>query len=402
MRRGTRSAPVRHVLGRLALPRCLALLTSLALAACSGPILANPPLDRAGPASPTPVPSRPADPVALAFPRDDGPHDRLTEWWYDTGHLAATDGRRFGFEVVFFRAERGALPVSWASHVALTDESGGTFRYAQRSAFGAAVDRSPRTDGLPAGFDLLLGAGPTGPTGTASPYWRMVGGGGRDRIEIALSPAEATTADGGFGLALDLVADRPPVLHDDDGWVDFGPGGGSYYASRPRLAASGTLVVDGSPVTVTGSAWFDHQWGDFISVGGGWDWYAVNLDDGTDLTLSVVRGFDGATVFSYGTLVRPDGGVARLPASAFTVTATGTWQSAATGAAYPAGWRVELPGERLVITLDPTVTGQELDTRATTGVVYWEGSQRVAATRDGSPLGGQAYVELTGYAPAGS
>ncbi|HEY6013565.1 MAG TPA: lipocalin family protein, partial [Candidatus Limnocylindrales bacterium] len=205
----------------------------------------------------------------------------------------------------------------------------------------------------------------------------------------------------GLGLDLALRATKPAALHGDGGWIDFGPAGGSYYYSRTSMTASGTLLLDGTPLAVTGSAWFDHQWGDFISVGGGgWDWFAVNLDDGTDLTLSLVRDADGTYPLIYGTVVAPDGTVVHLDRHAFTVTTTGHWTSPATGATYPAGWAVDVPGLGLAVELAPTVADQELDTRATTGVVYWEGSQRVTATRHGVGLGGEAYVELTGYAPS--
>jgi len=151
-------------------------------------------------------------------------------------------------------------------------------------------------------------------------------------------------------------------------------------------------------LSVDGTAWFDHQWGDFISVGGGgWDWFAVNLDDGTDLTVSLVRAGDGSYPLMYGTLVAPDGTTRHLDRDAFSVEVTETWTSPATGAAYPAAWTIRLPEDGLDIRLRPTVAQQELDTRRTTGVVYWEGSQVVSATRDGIPLEGEAYVELTGY-----
>jgi predicted secreted hydrolase len=152
---------------------------------------------------------------------------------------------------------------------------------------------------------------------------------------------------------------------------------------------------------VEGIAWFDHQWGDFIAVGGGgWDWFAINLDDGTDLSFSLVRAGDGTYPLVYGTAIEPGGRVRHLERSEFSVTSTATWQSPRTGATYPAGWRVEIPGDQLSIDLRPTVADQELDTRATTGVVYWEGSQVVTARRAGRDVGGQAYVELTGYGPS--
>jgi predicted secreted hydrolase len=169
------------------------------------------------------------------------------------------------------------------------------------------------------------------------------------------------------------------------------------------MVTTGTLAVDGHTLAVEGSAWFDHQWGDFISVGGGgWDWFAVNLDDGTDLTISLVRAADGTYPLVYGTLVDADGTSRHLDAADLTVEPEidRTWTSARTGATYPAGWTVRVAGEGLVVNLRPTVADQELDTRATTGVIYWEGSQIVTGTRNGVPLTGEGYVEQTGYARA--
>jgi predicted secreted hydrolase len=346
-----------------------------------------------------------ADPLPVELPRDDGPHDRLTEWWYYTGHLRATTGERLGFEYVIFRAERGTFPTTWASHLAITDEAGDRFHYGQRLEVGPGVDRSPRgADGTPTGFDLsLTGLGPSDPATFDRPPWSMAGSDGVDRLAATMAPDEATLAGapGGLALTLDLRATKPPALHDTDGWIDFGPAGGSYYYSRTAMDATGTVVLDGRELEVDGTAWFDHQWGDFISVGGGgWDWFAVNLADGTDITLSLVRDADGSYPLIYGTLVDANATVRHLDRDAFTVRVTDEWTSPATGATYPAGWEVMIPGEGLEIGLTPTVAAQELDTRATTGVIYWEGSQDVRATRDGQPVAGEGYVELTGYAPS--
>ncbi len=391
-----------NVRSRLAALLVVALLAG-ACSATGSPILANPTAPRPSVAAPSARPSHPADPIPIELPRDDGPHDRLTEWWYYTGHLQAADGTRFGFEDVIFRAERGAFPTSWVSHIAVTDETGGRFLYSQRLETGPQVDRSPRAaDGAPAGFDLALAGDPTMAAAAGAPTaWSMSGGAGADHLAATLTPDEAAQAGspGGLGLDLQLHATKPPVLHGDNGWIDFGPAGGSYYYSRTSMTASGTLTLDGAPLAVSGSAWFDHQWGDFISVGGGgWDWFAVNLGDGTDLTLSLVRDADGTYPLIYGTVVAADGTVSHLDREAFSVEVTRHWTSPTTGATYPAAWTVAIPRLRLEIALTPTVAAQELDTRATTGVVYWEGSQRVDATRGGVRLGGEAYVELTGYA----
>ncbi|MEX2010862.1 MAG: lipocalin family protein [Chloroflexota bacterium] len=365
---------------------CLAL--AALLAGCGGgPILANPPAQRTVPTPPPKAsPVVVADPQPVEFPRDDAPHDRLTEWWYYTGHLRDAVGRNWGFEFVIFRAERGRFPVTWASHLALTDEAGGRFTYAQRSEIGPQVDRSPAD-----GFDFTLAGG--GPT-----PWAMRGHDGVDQLNAQAEASETAGDPASVGLHLALQAETGPALHDGDGWIDFGAAGSSYYYSRTRMAATGTLEVDGDTLDVTGMAWFDHQWGDFIALGaGGWDWFAVNLEDGTDLMLSLIRDRDGSYPLVYGMLVEPDGGFRHLPREGFSVEVTARWTSPETGAEYPAGWRIELPGEALAIDLAPTVAHQELDTRPTTGVVYWEGSQVVRATRNGQPLGGEAYVELTGY-----
>ncbi len=399
---------------RLLPRRFLLVLAAFAvvLSACGGPVFANPPAARP-PATPAPAATpRPVDPQPVVLPRDDGPHDRLTEWWYYTGHLAAGDGRRFGFEYVVFRAERGGFPVTWASHLALTDETGGRFHYAQRSEIGPQVDRSPRAAGgtgaaagtgaEPSGFAFTVsGFDIANPTVLPGTPWSMAGSLGTDTLTASASGKEVFGDPvAAFGLDLSLAQRKPPVLHDRDGYIDFGVAGGSYYYSRTAMDAAGSITLGDETLKVAGDAWFDHQWGDFISVGaGGWDWFAINLDDGTDLTLSLVRAADGSYPLVYGTLVDAAGATRHLGAGDFTVTPTATWTSPATGAEYPAGWTVAIPGEELEIRLSPTVPQQELDTRATTGVVYWEGSQRVTATRAGSPLGGEGYVELTGYPP---
>ena len=384
-------------------PRLLALgmLVAIVVGACSGPVFANPPAARPVVTPPPTAEPRPADPQPVELPRDDGPHDRLTEWWYYTGHLRADDGTRLGFEYVVFRAERGGFPVTWASHLALTDETGDRFHYAQRTEIGPQADGSPRdASGDPTGFAFrIAGLDVTGVTRPGSTPWTMSGSLGEDRLAAA---ATATEVGGdpidGFGLELELATRKAPALHDTDGYIDFGVAGGSYYYSRTSMTASGSVTLGDRTLAVEGDAWFDHQWGDFISVGGGgWDWFAVNLEDGTDLTVSLVRAADGTYPLVYGTLVASDGTTRHLDPEAFGVEVTDSWTSAATGAVYPAGWTITLPGDGLDIRLRPAVAQQELDTRATTGVVYWEGSQVVSATRGGRPLGGEAYVELTGY-----
>jgi predicted secreted hydrolase len=285
--------------------------------------------------------------------------------------------------------------------LAVTDETGGRFHYAQRAEIGPQVDRSPRdTAGEPAGFAFVVTgldlANPIVPPGTP---WTMAGSLGTDALAAAATGDEVRGDPvSTVGLDLRLTEVKPPALHDRDGYIHFGAAGGSYYYSRTAMDAVGSVALGDRTLAVTGDAWFDHQWGDFISVGGGgWDWFAVNLDDGTDVTVSLVRAADGSYPLVYGTVVDAAGRTRHLGAADLAWEVTDEWTSPATGATYPAGWTLRIPADDLEIRLAPTVPQQELDTRATTGVVYWEGSQRVTATRAGVPLGGQAYVELTGY-----
>ena len=331
------------------------------------------------------------------------------EWWYYTGHLRGSDEatgaeRRFGFEFVVFRAERGTFPTAWASQLAITDETGRRFHYAQRFEVGDGVDRSQRTDdGTPSGLDLVLtGLDPTNPATFERPPWQIDASNGTDHLRVTFAREEAA-ATGVPALALELamVSRKRAALHDNDGWIDFGAAGGSYYYSRTSMDASGSLTLGDAALQVVGDAWFDHQWGDYISIGGGgWDWFAINLDDGTDLTLWKIRDADGSYPMALGTLVDRRGSTRHLDRDDFVVSATGRWRSPKTGADYPAGWTITLPGDDLTIDLEPTVADQELDTSPTIGVVYWEGSQKVSARRGSDVLGGEAYVELTGYAPA--
>jgi predicted secreted hydrolase len=386
-------------------------IAAVLVAGCTssgGPILANPAAPRPSIPLPTPGPVAPNDPLPIVLPRDDGPHDRLMEWWYYTGHLGGVAGsgtqQRFGFEFVAFRAERGTFPTAWASHLAITDETAQRFHYAQRFEVGDGVDRSPRTEaGRTSGLDLVLtGLDPTNPATFERPPWQISGSNGTDHLQATLAPEEAGAA-GASAMSLDLAmtSRKRVALHDNDGWIDFGAAGGSYYYSRTSMDASGSLTLGDAMFRVFGDAWFDHQWGDYISIGGGgWDWFAINLDDGTDLTLWKIRDADGSYPMQLGTMVDRRGSSRHLDRDDFSISATGRWRSPRTGADYPAGWSVSIPGEDLTIDLEPTVADQELDTSPTIGVVYWEGSQTVRARRGNDVLGGEAYVELTGYGPA--
>ncbi len=313
-------------------------------------------------------------PIPVEFPRDDGAHSAYIEWWYYTGHLFTETGDRYGFEFVVFKGERTDEIVGYASHFAITDNPRGRFVYHERIA---PVDPESVASNNPGSFNLQLGD------------WRMWGSNGDDRL-VASMP--------GYAMALRLEPTKAPALHDGDGYIDYGSGEASYYYSRTRLNVAGSFAVDGVTVPVTGEAWMDHQWGDFNTFEqGGWDWYSMQLSDGSDLMLYVITSKDGTQTIIDGSLVAPDGSLTVLNGDDFTVTPTGTWTSPETAITYPSGWTITIPNEYLTLEIAPAMPDQELDTTASTGVIYWEGEVTVEGDRGGAPLSGLGYVELTGY-----
>jgi predicted secreted hydrolase len=178
------------------------------------------------------------------------------------------------------------------------------------------------------------------------------------------------------------------------------PGYASLYYSFPRLATEGTLTVDGAPRPVAGTSWMDKELGSsqLAPEQKGWDWWSLRLADGRDLMLYVLRRADGSADWRNGTLVAADGGVMLLAPDAWSVEATGTWRSPETGATYPSGWRVRVPGAGVDVAVAPLARGAENVSRLLEGLSYWEGP--VALTAAGRPAG-EGYVELTGYGPAG-
>ncbi len=335
-------------------------------------------------------------PRPLEFPRDHGPHPEFrTEWWYYTGNLRAADGRAFGFQLTFFRTALAPdAPVrasAWATrqvylgHFALTDVRGGRFRAwsrAGREALGLAGAR-------------------------AAPYrvwvdtWTAEADGGGALRPGAEAPAvRLRAAEDGAAIDLALEPGKPAVLQGDAGLSRKGPepGNASFYYSLTRMPARGAVQLGPDRVAVEGEAWMDHEWStSALSPDlAGWDWFALQLDDGRDLMLYRLRRRDGgASPFSAGTLVEPDGRSRALAAGDVSVEALGHWTSPRTGTTYPAGWRVSWPAGDLVVDLAPRLADQELDV----GLRYWEGAVTARGTARGRPVGGHGYVELVGYAP---
>ncbi len=327
----------------------------------------------------------------LTFPRDHGAHPAYrVEWWYYTGNLEAANGGRYGYQLTFFRVgidPEPENPSRWAvrdlhmAHLAITDVGRGRHRVAER------LNRA--------------GVGWAGASSDTLRVWNedwraeLDGDGATHRLRAA-------SDDGAIALDLRLLAGAPPVLHGDDGFSQKGsaPGNASHYYSLTRLPTDGTVSVDGETIAVGGLSWMDHEFGSsFLEPSqAGWNWFSIQLDDGTDLMVYTMRRLDGTPdPRSSGTVVGP-AAIVRLTADDYQLVPGRVWASPTSGAAYPVGWRLDIPSLELQLDAAAAVDAQELHTDRSTRVTYWEGVIDVTGTRAGEPVAGSGYLEMTGYA----
>lgn len=331
--------------------------------------------------------SRAQVPRDFRFPDDHGPHPTYRhEWWYFTGNLRSPEGRRFGYQLTFFRFALSPDPVDresrWAAnqaymaHFAVTDVEGGRFHHFERTGRGALG---------------IAGA-------AARPFRAWLDGWSAQGGSASTLPIRLQAREGGVAIDLLLDTDRPVVLQGDRGLSRKGPspGNASYYYSMTRLATRGTVRVEGRSFPVAGNSWMDREWGTSALEQGqaGWDWFALQLSGGRDLIFYRLRREDDTTDrFSAGTLVLPDGSSRPLSADDVRIETLASWKSPESGARYPSRWRLLVPSESLELEVVPLLADQELRTT----VRYWEGAVGVRGTSRGAKLEGEGYVELTGY-----
>ena len=322
------------------------------------------------------------------FPRDHHVHREFkTEWWYFTGNLLDADGRRFGYELTFFRhgiqpaaerdpnASRFIVDDLKFAHFAITDIAARQFHFGEKRSRGAFGE---------AGFNDA------------------------NRLAWIENWSLIATSNDGFDLAaatdfgmlrLHLHPTRPPVIHGENGVSVKAAGGSSasHYYSIPRLETSGEIIVNGKTRPVRGETWFDHEWSSSQLGKGevGWDWVCLQWDDGSALMLYRMRLANGGVEpSSSGTWIAPDGSATHLRSTDFEMAPTSFWKSKANGAQYPVGWRIALPAQHAEFTIQATLQDQELKLGA---ITYWEGAIDASGTRDGKPIRGRGYLELTGY-----
>jgi predicted secreted hydrolase len=318
----------------------------------------------------------------LTFPADHGAHPELrTEWWYITGHAHAGE-RSFGFQVTFFRTRvdatqgmqsRFAARQLLFAHAAITDVAGAKLWHDQRIARQ--------------GFGIAEAA--QGEARLRLRDWSLVREDGRWH---AVLPAS------GFALDLQCTATQPVLLQGRQGLSRKGPEAAqaSYYYSEPQLAVRGRLSLQGRDFEVTGRAWMDHEWSEALMHPDavGWDWIGMNLFDGSALTAFRLRRADGSTLWDGGSF-RSAGGVLYVASPGETAFSPRRyWTSPASNARYPVEWLVRTPAD--IYTVRAVIPNQELDSRASTGAIYWEGLSDLFDSN--GRLVGKGYLEMTGYA----
>ena len=317
----------------------------------------------------------------MRFPHDAGSHPEFrSEWWYITGWLQDPGGNRFGIQLTFFRNRPRVAesnPSAFAprqllfAHAAIADPRHGRLRHDQRAARE--------------GFGLAGAALDT--TSVWIDDWSLKLVDGRYAASIAARD---------FDFRLRFAPEQPVLLQGREGFSSKGRNieNASYYYSQPHLAVSGTVAVEGRNTEVAGTAWLDHEWSSaaLASEASGWDWIGINLDDGGALMAFRMRDRSGGTLWAGGTLRGPGGTSRTFEPAEVRFTPDRRWRSPRTGAEYPVSMRVDVGADEYA--LEPLIDDQELDSRPSTGTVYWEGAVR--ARRGGREVG-RGYLELTGY-----
>ena len=326
------------------------------------------------------------------LPRDYFAHPEFgTEWWYYTGNLATREGRRFGFELTFFRVglERGGEQAGpWdlnevhLAHFAVTDIAGGRLLRAERvnrtgpGLAGASLEKATIWNG----------------------NWSV-----EYRLEDPVRPTQRLWAgDGEVVLDLFLQPAKPAVIHGKDGISRKGGGVGqaSHYLTFTRLITRGTIKLDGTRYEVEGQSWMDHE---FFTEGiatdlEGWDWFSIQLDDGTDVMLYGLRlGEGGYSPFSSGTFVDADGHSLTLESEDILLAPGRTWRSEETTADYPVEWTITVDSLELELSVIPLIDSQEILGDRGFTPAYWEGAVQYSGVRGGTAVTGRGYLEMTGY-----
>ncbi len=332
----------------------------------------------------------------FSFPQDHFSHPGFkTEWWYYSGHFSSRDKKSYGYQLTFFRTglnretkqkSKWAIQDLYFAHLAITDESRKKFGYLEKISRGS------------------LGEAGALPFKTGEKTFRIwiedwsIEGKGPSMQNHSLKAGNKN-----FGIELMLAPEKNPVIHGLNGISQKAEGEGyaSHYYSITRLKTEGKIFLQNKEIPVQGISWMDHEFGSsqLREYQAGWDWFSLQLANGTDLMFYQIRWKDGKVdPYSSGTIIFSDGTYQHLARKEFQIEILDRWKSPKSGAVYPSKWKIKVPDRQIELTLSPTVKDQELITKESTRVTYWEGSVKVDGKYQGGAINGMGYAELTGYA----
>lgn len=299
----------------------------------------------------------------VKLPQDDAPHHNMMEWWYYNGHLNSTEGKAYSFHYTVFLV--GGLFTYTIMHASLTDLQSGEH-------YSAEIETPGNPSGTQKdGFNFQLKS------------WLLRGSDGKDHLKMQ---------SGEFALDIKADTEQAPVLHGDRGFKSLGTAGSTFYYSRPQMQLSGNLRLGEQNTAVEGTAWFDHQWGDFNPKQLGWEWFALQLSDGTDIMLYHFYNDQNRPwpELDFGTYTK-DNRLIRLNGEDFMSRSLASWHSEKTGITYPQNWQVELPEQGIKLNITPVIRSSEIDSRKSVGFAYWEGAVKISGTHNG-----KGFVEVAG------
>ncbi len=297
--------------------------------------------------------------------------DQEVQWWYWTGHLNTPDGRRFGYELVFFGFASWIIFKDVLAQAAITDSEGKKFYFRGHMDFMTL----PRK--IPDRFNLKM-------KDNGHTVMHAIGGDGQDTLEFNID---------GIKVKLNLDASKKPVIHYNSMAHQYIYGGYTYYYSREQMFTRGSITIDGQEFPVSGVSWFDRQYGDlFQSIFKGWQWFAMNFDDGRTVMLyDFTRKYEAQESFGSVTISEQ---THHLGPFDFTVRILKTWQSPHTDTLYPVEWQIEIDNKVYIV--QPVIEDQELraEDEVWIGPEYWEGD---CVILENGTAAGSAYVELNGF-----
>ncbi len=341
---------------------------------------------------------RATGPREFIFPEDHGPHPGFrTEWWYYTGNVFTEEGRQFGYQFTIFRSQLNppdsgkagtdqgsdwSTDQLYLGHFAISDVENEDHAFEERYSRGAAG---------------LAGA-------QVEPYEVWL----EDWKVTRLNPQKSDDKDfpvrivakmeGGSAIDIEVTPAKPLTLQGEEGFDKKGPeeGNASYYLSFTRMYTEGTITLNGESFEVKGQSWMDHEWS--TSALGedqlGWDWFSIQLSNGYDLMYYQLRNTDGSvSTFTTGSLIDPEGNKTIITPEDVTLEVLDRWESPHSGANYPSQWILEILGEDIRLELETLFDDQEMDV----SVLYYEGTLSVSGTMNGQDVGGNGFIEMTGY-----